>query len=519
MGCVADDNNDCTIDSCATGSPTHENAPADAPCTQSGGSVCDGAGKCVECNVPTQCGGSDTDCAVRACNSGVCSMSLTPKNTVLPNQTASDCKTRVCDGMGGVTEVPDNTDVADDLKACTSDSCNAGMAVHTPLASGLSCNEAGGKFCNGVGDCVECLANADCGVSTACSAYTCSAAGQCPQNPHLAAGTACGASSLCDGMGVCVTCSPTSAPMVLQSTDVPKTVPNNNAAGVSSTLSAMGLGNAIVKVTALVNIASDTNSDLDITLISPNGTMLDLSSGNGGPADNGFAGTLFDDAAATRVTEITFTNPNPVPTAIPERNLGRLFGENPNGTWTLSVKDTGATGFGATLVGWGLTITTQDNITQLGTLDFEANPNLDTIDLQTITSTISVANNPGPIAKATVEVNVKHANNGQLVINLVSPQNKSIRLTTNNGGGSNDVYAGTIFDDGATNLIGCTGMGCVTFSNGVAVPSAIPEGSLSSLIGNSMMGMWTLEVQDTANGTTGKLESWKLHLTPALCPL
>lgn len=519
MPCDSNDNNACTIDTCVDGMPMHTNAPLDTPCAQSGGSVCDGNGKCVECNVPTQCGGSDTDCSVRTCNAGVCGKSNAAVNTPLPMQTPSDCKTRVCDGMGGVAEVPDNADVLDDGKECTSDACNAGNPEHTPLGSGLSCTQDGGKFCNGAGNCVACLAAQDCGVSTDCTVYTCSPQGQCPQNPNLAAGTLCGAGGVCDGMGSCVICSPTLSPQTFQSTDIPKTVPNNNAAGASSTLNVMGLGSSLVKVTALVNISGDTSGDLEITLISPGGTMLDLSSGNGGTSDNGFAGTLFDDAAALRITETTFSNPNPVPAAIPERNLGRLFGENPNGMWTLSVKDTAATGTGATINNWELAITSREGITLLPAQSYQATPNLNTIDLQTITSAINVPDTIGPMAKVTVEVVVKHSQPGQLVMNLVSPQNKSIRLTTGNGGGNDDVFAGTLFDDGAANLIGCNGNGCVTFSNGVAVPMAIPEGSLSSLIGMPMTGAWTLQVEDTANGTGGTFESWKLNITPSLCSL
>jgi hypothetical protein len=52
-----DDLNDCTIDTCnAQGTTDHAPTPVDASCAQ-GGTVCDGAGACVECNTPAQCAG------------------------------------------------------------------------------------------------------------------------------------------------------------------------------------------------------------------------------------------------------------------------------------------------------------------------------------------------------------------------------------------------------------------------------------------------------------------------------
>ena len=70
---------------------------------------------------------------------------------------------------------------------------------------------------------------------------------------------------------------------------------------------------------------------------------------------------------------------------------------------------------------------------------------------------------------------------------------------------------------GAANLIGCVGSGCVAFVNNIVVTSAIPEGSLSALVGDDPNGTWSLKVLDTANGQAGVLTSWSLDLTPALC--
>jgi len=46
-GDVLADDNGCTSDVCIGGVPSHLNAPAGAPCSESGGNVCDGSGRCV----------------------------------------------------------------------------------------------------------------------------------------------------------------------------------------------------------------------------------------------------------------------------------------------------------------------------------------------------------------------------------------------------------------------------------------------------------------------------------------
>ena len=43
----ADDGNQCTGEVCTGGVPSHPDEPATTPCTQSGGSMCDGAGSCI----------------------------------------------------------------------------------------------------------------------------------------------------------------------------------------------------------------------------------------------------------------------------------------------------------------------------------------------------------------------------------------------------------------------------------------------------------------------------------------
>ena len=254
------DDNECTIDGCSNGSPTHSNAAAGAPCT-SGGDVCNGAGACVECLVADTCPGQNDECQSRTCDGGKCGMSYQPSGKPVSLQPAGDCKTSVCNGSGGLTTVADNSDVHDDGNPCTSDSCNNGAPTYKPVAQGTSCGP--NKQCDSGGNCVGCISAGDCpGQDNDCQSRTCTggvcgmnyvpsgtpvgpqAAGDCklnvcngagaivgsvdnadkpvdglpctsdvcsngtPSNPPAPAGTTCGTSGVCNGAGSCGVCVP-----------------------------------------------------------------------------------------------------------------------------------------------------------------------------------------------------------------------------------------------------------------------------------------------------------------------
>ena len=91
----------------------------------------------------------------------------------------------------------------------------------------------------------------------------------------------------------------------------------------------------VTDVNVRINIPHTYVSDLDISLTSPNGTVVDLSSGNGGSGDN-FTNTLFDQSAATLITA---GSPPYTGTFRPEGNLSTINGEMSAGNWTLTVRD------------------------------------------------------------------------------------------------------------------------------------------------------------------------------------
>ena len=128
------------------------------------------------------------------------------------------------------------------------------------------------------------------------------------------------------------------------------------AVGVSN--SSINLGNIVGSVTDVnvelaINHARD--SDLEVTLVSAQGTRVQLFAAVGGTGDN-FAGTTLDDQSAVSISQGTAPF---VGRFVPQTPLSVLNGENPNGTWTLEVRDTVNSEQG-TLLSWSLTISTPE---------------------------------------------------------------------------------------------------------------------------------------------------------------
>ena len=92
----------------------------------------------------------------------------------------------------------------------------------------------------------------------------------------------------------------------------------------------------ITDVTFEVDIDHTWRDDLDLTLTSPQGTSVDLTSDNGNGNDN--LHVVFDDDATTSIVGDTSTQP-PTVTLRPEALLSAFDGEDLLGTWTLEVCD------------------------------------------------------------------------------------------------------------------------------------------------------------------------------------
>ncbi|MDX1998656.1 MAG: IPTL-CTERM sorting domain-containing protein, partial [Thermoanaerobaculia bacterium] len=107
---------------------------------------------------------------------------------------------------------------------------------------------------------------------------------------------------------------------------------------------------------------------LDITLQSPAGTIVTLTTDNGAGNDDVWNGTVWDDDANPAgqvpyttnsgiVTDHAYVNLTLASPLVPEEALGAFLGEDPNGTWTLTISDDLA-GDGGNLNNWSLDIDT-----------------------------------------------------------------------------------------------------------------------------------------------------------------
>jgi hypothetical protein len=165
------DGNQCTLDLCTAGAPSHPPVAVGGPCSQEGGSYCNGLGRCVECTTASHCPGSDTECRARRCGDWSCHVDFAPAGTAVSAQTAGDCRVNQCNGAGGVVAVPDDSDTPASSQ-CAGAVCMAGVPAHPPVSARTSCSEGGGLMCDGMGACVECLAGGDC-PSGVCMAQRC----------------------------------------------------------------------------------------------------------------------------------------------------------------------------------------------------------------------------------------------------------------------------------------------------------------------------------------------------------
>src|SRR5262249_34238007 len=160
---------------------------------------------------PTDCMGQDTECQQRKCDATVCSTTKTAAGIELTVQTAGDCKIAQCNGVGGIQNAIDDTDLPVDGKQCTFDLCTNGMPSNPPLPPGEPCSEGTSPYCDGSGNCVACLGPADCtGVDTecqhrACIAGTCAMTFSANGTPvSVQTGGDCN-TNVCDGAGNVIT--------------------------------------------------------------------------------------------------------------------------------------------------------------------------------------------------------------------------------------------------------------------------------------------------------------------------
>jgi subtilisin-like proprotein convertase family protein len=121
-------------------------------------------------------------------------------------------------------------------------------------------------------------------------------------------------------------------------------IPDNDCAEFDIVVSAPGveLGNDLIINSVRLNIGHTWDSDLDITLISPLGTQVVLTSDNGGSGDNyGQPNACGSNSTKFIMGEAPITSGSApfIGSYQPEGDFADFDGEDPNGTWTLEVCD------------------------------------------------------------------------------------------------------------------------------------------------------------------------------------
>lgn len=141
-----------------------------------------------------------------------------------------------------------------------------------------------------------------------------------------------------------------------QSADTPITI---TASGTPTITSTINVPNDFVinDVNVTINIEHTWAADMDITLTSPTGTVVELTTDNGSNGDN-YTNTVFDDEAADPITGGTapFTG-----SFQPEGTLADFNNEQSAGDWILTVNDD-ANQDGGQLLNWSLQLCSSTNL-------------------------------------------------------------------------------------------------------------------------------------------------------------
>jgi len=231
-------------------------------------------------------------------------------------------------------------------------------------------------------------------------------------------------------------------------TDVPITIPDNNATGVTSTIPVTGNG-SVASLALSLNITHTFRGDLVVTLIAPGGTQFVVSNRAGGAADN-----------------LVITN----------QAVTTFNGQAAAGSWKLQIKDLAGADVG-TLNAWSLKIV--GSCTTTSHWSGAATPNLPTVDNGQACNTLTVTST-GDAAVAKLDISGRH------------DFRSILRGTLAHNGTTVAAFPTATFP---------TGSGTFSFANR----------AIAGLSGDAS-GTWTFCIVDTdAFGDTGTLTSWSVH--------
>lgn len=256
-------------------------------------------------------------------------------------------------------------------------------------------------------------------------------------------------------------------------------------------------------------------SDITMRVISPAGTSVLLTTRNFGTASNIYNGTTWDDTGFNTVTLASWINGVGTPLLCPEGRLSAFRGENPNGTWTLSVSD-GLTNFSGNLSSWSVQVRTLPAPPPETTTTFTESPNFVIPNVTTSLQTMTVSGLDPVITDVKLYIDLPHDTPQDMDIFLRSPTGTEIRITNDNGGNSDNIYAGTLFDGHATMPVTH-----LSVPDGV-LPLLCPQGSFDNFLGEDPNGIWTIVLRDDASALqsgVGTLVRWDLIFATVSTPV
>lgn len=295
------------------------------------------------------------------------------------------------------------------------------------------------------------------------------------------------------------------------------------------------MGSYLWDVDVRTFITHTANQDLDITLRSPAGTVVTLTTDNGGTFDNVFNGTIWDDDAnpagqvpytdnSGLASDRTYANGVIATSLVPEEAMGAFIGENPNGTWTLTISDDSLFE-GGSLASWSLAITSLPTAPSESTFNFSNNTAaaISASGTPLVTSNITVSGAGTSVTDLNLTTTITHTTNQDLDITLRSPAGTVVTLTSDNGGTFDNVFNGTLWDDDA-NAAGqvpyTNNQGLATdrtYANLVIATPMVPEEAMGAFIGENPNGIWTLTISDDNNNDGGSLANWSLQIKTGAC--
>jgi len=302
------------------------------------------------------------------------------------------------------------------------------------------------------------------------------------------------------------------------SNSTPEDIPDNNTAGLERKFVVSGMGTFLGSLDVYTAISHTRTGDLTVTLTSPAGTTVRMSRTRGGDADDLFANTLWSDEADDSVTNAAFVSGTAELNLSPVQPFARFYGEDPNGTWTLKIVDSGEDDIGSLnesalvmdTLALPATITQQPSVTQAAPIPLAAGATATTVQTFNVSGIAA-----GTVWDVDLYQSVIADRNG-LKIELESPAGTKVLLNQETGTGliGGAAYSDMTWSDTGTDPIKDTNL--VTTSS----KSFSPQQALARFRGENPNGAWKLTITGgNPNGFAGaELSTSRLDIATATTP-